>query len=204
MSQLFSYFSTDLASINPMGLEVGDRRNRTARSRFLATKKRADFTPRSSPKRTYTVTWSARLPSNLARRTYHGVKCTVFTRTHFGAELPARTSRTCSLRSESCASRLTRWTRGATRHSSNRADRRPRAGGPIAQELLRQAASLLFSHPFVARGDALGGHGVAHADRFASPAAVASRGSRWRQRAWRRVRPPPALRRPTDRAPTIA
>ena len=52
-----------------MGLEVGDRRNRAARSRFLATKKRADFTPRSSPKRTYTVTWSARFPSKLARRT---------------------------------------------------------------------------------------------------------------------------------------
>ena len=60
ISQLSSYCSTDLASMNPMGLEVGDRRNRAARSRFLATKKRADLTPRSSRKRTYTVTWSAR------------------------------------------------------------------------------------------------------------------------------------------------
>ena len=51
--------------MNPIGREVGGWRNWAARSRFLATKKRADFTPRSSPKRTYTVTWSAAFHQNL-------------------------------------------------------------------------------------------------------------------------------------------
>ena len=35
--------------MNPIGLEVGGRRNRAARSLFLATKKRANEIPRSSP-----------------------------------------------------------------------------------------------------------------------------------------------------------
>jgi len=73
----------------------------------------------------------------------------------------------------------------------------------IAVEVLRRAPSLLASHPFVARGGALGGRGVAHGDRFAAPAAVASRGSRWPQRAQRRAQPP-VLRPPTAPAPPTA
>ena len=72
-----------------------------------------------------------------------------------------------------------------------------------ALELFRQAAPLMVSHPFVARGGALDGRGVAHADRFAALAAVASHVSPRPERARRRARPP-VLRPPTAPALTIA
>ena len=93
------------------------------------------------------------------------------------------------------AHRLTRWTRGALRRSSNRADERLRARA-IARELFRQAASRLAFHPFVARGVAHGGRAVVHCDGCAVLVGVASRGSRSPERARRRVRPPPALQPP--------
>ena len=104
ISQLSSYFSTDLASMNPIGFEVGGWRNWAARSLFLATKKRADLYASLESQRTYTVTWSARLPSKLARRTIPWRRVHGFHLNGLRRQSPARTSRTCSLRSESCAS----------------------------------------------------------------------------------------------------
>ena len=69
-----------------------------------------------------------------------------------------------------------------------------------ALALFRQAASLLASRPFAARGDVHGGRGVAHGGPSALTGGGSSRGSRWPPRA-RRARRSPALRLPTAPPP---
>ena len=112
---------------------------------------------------------------------------------------PLASSHFFRLRSRSSLNPLDAY-RGPT--SSNRADGRLRARA-IARELFRQAASRLAFHPFVARGVAHGGPAFVHCDGCAALVGVAFRGSRWPQRARRRVRPPPALQPPAARAPMI-
>ena len=63
---------------------------------------------------------------------------------------------------------------------SNRAIWRSKTDGPPIALALRRVRSPPVSHPFVARGAAHGGRGVAHGDGCADLAAVASHVSPWR------------------------
>jgi hypothetical protein len=78
--------------------------------------------------------------------------------------------------------------------------RRTAIGGEVCQ----QALSPLVSLPFVARAVAHDGRGVAHGDRCAALAAVASHVCRLPQEARRGTWWPLVLQPPTAPAPTIA